>query len=145
MAGDGGRAPDVSEQRSKVEAVYVAMYGEPGERGMDDDLREHLEAIIVALDAARATDPASVLAALLAEHPDATIAALETLLTSDEAVEAGASTIVEQDLLMRTDDSLMGALEVLIDPAREMYEDAIAAACRSLRPKAPKEDDERRH
>jgi hypothetical protein len=60
-------------------------------------------------------------------HPDATIAALETLLTSDEAVDgrrSGQSQRVLRRLQrgIRRDESLR------------------AAACRSLRSKAPKED-----
>jgi hypothetical protein len=81
MAGDGGRAPDVSEQRAEVEAVARALAGD--DSGPWYAYEEDAERAVAALDAARARDPASVLAALLAEQPDATIAALEALLTSD--------------------------------------------------------------
>jgi hypothetical protein len=161
MAGDGGRVPDVSEQRA--EALYNAV-----ERGATALCRfvfpghivpriEMARAVIDAYNDGRegwmdrlppkqvlhgplGSDPASVLAALLAEQSEATVAAIEALLTNDAAVGVGANTIVEQDLLMRTDDSLMGALEVKADPAREIYEDAVRSACRSLLSKAPKED-----
>jgi hypothetical protein len=70
MAGDGDRAPDVSEQRADV------ICGMCGSRCMAENCDRY----------APVSDPASVLAALLAESPEATVAALEALLTSDEAV-----------------------------------------------------------
>jgi hypothetical protein len=88
MAGDGGRAPDVSEQRAVARAL-ADLHGESPRHAMEN-WGNRARVAIAALDAVRAADPASVLAALLAEQPDATIAALETLLTSDEAVEAAA-------------------------------------------------------
>jgi hypothetical protein len=145
MAGDGGRVPDVSEQRAEAERPFARVMPEMESRFMwaastgnhpDATAEGAVRTIIEPLLA----DPASVLAALLAESSEATVAAIEALLTSDEAVEVGANTIVKQDLLMRTDDSLMGVLEVTADPAREFYEDAVRSACRSLLSKAPKED-----
>jgi hypothetical protein len=70
MAGDGGRVPDVSEQRAEKNHVC---YIENGRCQFPGCFRR------------RSDDPASVLAALLAESPEATVAAIEALLTSDEA------------------------------------------------------------
>jgi hypothetical protein len=130
MAGDGGRAPDVSEQRAEVEAVARALAGD--DSGPWYAYEEDAERAVAALDAVRARDPASVLAALLAEQPDATSAALETLLTSNEAVEDAARQ-ANPAYDAATHDSTRAHW-------RAIQERALAAACRSLRPKAPKED-----
>jgi hypothetical protein len=129
MADDGGRAPDVSEQRAAVELVAKALgrYDAPEHW----DWREYEEPACMVV-AALAADPASVLATLLAEHPDATIAALETLLTSDEAVEASATAVAAE---------YYGGWGRGFT-ATESAGAALAAACRSLRPKAPKGTDE---
>jgi hypothetical protein len=82
-------------------------------------------------DAARPSDPASVLAALLAEQPDATIIALETLLTSDEAVEVAARE-ANPAYDAATHDSTRAHW-------RGIQHRALSAACRSLLSKAPKE------
>jgi hypothetical protein len=129
MAGDGGRAPDVSEQRAVARAL-ADLHGESPRHAMEN-WGNRARVAIAALDAVRAADPASVLAALLAEQPDATIAALETLLTSDETVEAAADAFWPLENLS-TDDAR--------DELRRDARNALVAACRSLRPKAPKED-----
>jgi broad specificity phosphatase PhoE len=115
MAGDGGRAPDVSEQRADHEACHCGSMDHsslecpdnslPAPHGEDHEAREQLasrrarawndarrahkdDAVALMLDAVVGAalaaylsnaDPASVLAALLAEQPDATIAALHDL------------------------------------------------------------------
>jgi hypothetical protein len=72
------------------------------------------------LRAARSSDPASVLAALLAESPEATVSAIEALLTSDEAERAAGDYFA-----------------VAKSPT---IEGILSAACRSLLSKAPKGD-----
>jgi hypothetical protein len=112
MAGDGGRAPDVSEQRSVRYTVECSTcdeldtygYGEEYLRLGQDHKAEHPDHYVYIkaqwyLAAATPPDPASVLAALLAEQLDAMIAALHDLGWA-----------------------------------------RVAEACQSLRPKAPKED-----
>jgi hypothetical protein len=106
MAGDGGRVPDVSEQRADdhyfgfvILDLGDASYGASG--GVMADFMDHMdsfgaaaiESFSVLSNEARplfsagvsaAEDgSASVLAALLAESPEATVAAIEALLTSD--------------------------------------------------------------
>jgi hypothetical protein len=78
------------------------------------------------------SDPASVIAALLAEHPDATIAALEALLTSDEVIVASATAVAAE---------YYGGWGRGFT-ATESASAALAAACRSLRPNTPKEDED---
>jgi hypothetical protein len=132
MAGDGGRAPDVSEQRAVARALADGCGNfESGTARFMENWGNRARVAIAALDAVRASDPASVLAALLAEQPDATIAALETLLTSDEAVEAAATQFLAAgEPVDRTTPRRL----------RRDARNAFSAACRSLRPKAPKED-----
>jgi hypothetical protein len=76
MAGDGGRAPDVSEQRAEdyntVKAYDCGIHGGQWK----GDARPRCP---VCCAPPPSTHPASVLAALLAEQPDATIAALHDL------------------------------------------------------------------
>src|SRR3954447_22166478 len=114
MAGDGGRVPDVSEQRTEKNHVC---YIENGRCQFPGCFRR------------RSDDPASVLAALLAESPEATVAAIEALLTSDEAVEVAARAL--QGRYLGQDD-----WRTFAEEART----ATVAACRSLLSKAPKED-----
>jgi hypothetical protein len=136
MAGDGGRAPDVSEQRAaEIMRTECAVCGKGGGywgHRFDDDHPAHpykpVPRRYVAL-----SDPESVLAALLVERPDATIAALETLLTIDEAVDEAANAIWPLDGLS-TDEAR--------DELRRDTRNGMSAACRSLRPKAPKEDND---
>jgi hypothetical protein len=134
MAGDGGRVPDVSEQRAEIlerdECPYCGeepdgygfqhLFNCPGKIEIRAG-KGTVERRYVRLD-----DPASVLAALLAESPDATVAALEALLTSDEVV-----TTAEESLVASARSCLSDA---------EAATFALSAACRSLLPKAPKED-----
>jgi hypothetical protein len=180
MAGDGGRVPDVSEQRAELEAVGEAMdawlfavhgtvsslrasdvgaadviaalddarargddeghppgYNEAGPEWLEPWCDEHpdgdgqgcVACIGASHDAwmhrakdaeARLDDPASVLAALLAESPEATVAAIEALLTTDEAVDG---------LIWESPYGLQR------HTARRM----LGRACRSLLSKAPKE------
>src|SRR3954468_5118890 len=101
MAGDGGRVPDVSEQRAEVEAGIEAARdagrnafhrwmrgGRYAERdGFEVHPGEAVADHVVAAFLSR-SDPASVLAALLAESPEATVSAIEALLTSGNAVVA---------------------------------------------------------
>jgi hypothetical protein len=153
MAGDGGRVPDVSEQRaedrcatcdedsagaecSRLEADLLDIH----DALADPDEASAINAawIIERIEALKAPpDPASVLAALLAEHPDATIAALETLLTSSEAGEA-ISEFFERGYRSHwcAEWQAKGRCQLCADAAQI----ALSAACRSLRPKTPKED-----
>jgi multidrug efflux pump subunit AcrA (membrane-fusion protein) len=133
MAGDGGRAPDVSEQRADLAAKIADELAYNDECGPGPvSRREYLDDANAILRIVL-SDLASVLAALLAEQPDATIAALETLLTSDEAVEAYARAY--EPSTFAGDPSSPYISEALDDARR-----ALKAACRSLLPKAPKED-----
>jgi hypothetical protein len=99
-------------------------------------MREKRQRVEVALDAVRASDPASVLAVLLAEQPDATIAALEALLMGEQAMDeaAAAFSALDHSEADLPHSERSGPYEY----ARFMF----SAACRSLRPKAPKEDDQ---
>jgi hypothetical protein len=115
MAGDGGRAPDVSEV-----GIRAAAEADGGWADSEDHARRTIAAYLAN------ADPASVLAALLAEHPDATVAALETLLMGQQALRAA-----EQSLVASARSCLSDA---------EATTFALSAACRSLRPIAPKED-----
>jgi hypothetical protein len=147
MAGDGGRVPDVSEQRA--EDCHEAGIRDLATQAMLDALawmdpstgrKFTQEPSYVRLKAAlsenrNAPEPASVLAALLAESPEATVAALEALLTSDEAVD---HTLDEMTRVfvdygpnfarLNPNDMRMVALRLSRGP------------CRSLLSKAPKED-----
>jgi hypothetical protein len=141
MAGDGGRVPDVSEQRA--EDCHEAGIRDLATQAMLDALawmdpstgrKFTQEPSYVRLKAAlsenrNAPDPASVLAALLAESPEATVAAIEALLTSERVV------------LLAT----VGQRQVDGYYDQEAVRAALVAAVRSLLSKAPKEDDERRH
>jgi hypothetical protein len=144
MAGDGGRVPDVSEQREAPEfdeqAITDILVGidevleSHGRERMDiidgptvDALRDVVKRELVVF--LFRSDPASVLAALLAESPEATVAAIEALLTSDEAGLVAA----EMAIL----DRYGGSPRVLAKHAIAAY---LPAACRSLLSKAPKED-----
>jgi hypothetical protein len=138
MAGDGGRVPDVSEQRAEVDRLANDLAGDWRERAERAEadvtmwktrLVEETARLRELLRAARASDPASVLAALLAESPEATVSAIEALLTSDEAGEVAAR--APQGRYLGQDD-----WRTFADEART----AVAAACRSLLSKAPKED-----
>jgi hypothetical protein len=123
MAGDGGRVPDVSEQRAGVAVLrWNKLSGWNCDRVPADWPRERTEV-------ARHADPASVLAALLAESPEATVAAIEALLTSDEAVQA-AYDVIEDDVQAGPS----------IESVLELAQDSVMAAVRSLLSKAPKED-----
>jgi hypothetical protein len=132
-AGDGGRVPDVSEQRAEAIGAYLAQYPPSGftdrysAAGWSHIARGVLSA--AAVFAAEAPDPASVLAALLAESPEATVAAIEALLTSDEAVEV-ATADTQSPLPLVFWGGVPGGV------ARR----AIEAACRSLLSKVPKGD-----
>jgi hypothetical protein len=147
MAGDGGRAPDVSEQRAELEVLRDLRERVLGFGGDDYTLVPWIDRHKLHVDRGRPyigcpfcrdrfvclDDPASVLAALLAEQPDATIAALETLLTSDEA-------LTEMEYVwakLGNRDGLFGSVGLLDAASKRRL---MAAACRSLRPKAPKED-----
>jgi hypothetical protein len=115
MAGDGGRVPDVSDQRAVWEVErdrFGVMFSGPLEVG------EYIRVVAV-------RDPASVLAALLAESPEATVAAIEALLTSDEAVVAVSA--LRRSRFENAEPMAPWAVEV-------------EAACRSLLSKAPKGD-----
>jgi hypothetical protein len=117
MAGDGGRLPDVSEQRAVWEVErdrFGVMFSGPLEVGAC------IRVVAVA-------DPASVLAALLAESPEATVAAIEALLTTDEVVEA---------VLHRYGYSAGPRWTRLWTVVKT----DLSAACRSLLSKAPKGD-----
>jgi hypothetical protein len=97
MAGDGGRVPDVSEQRADhdegLEAARLKLPAAWRHDGTVDE-GEALTRVMISAYLSHA-DPASVLAALLAESPEATVAAIEALLTSDDA---------EKPKRMRVDD-----------------------------------------
>jgi hypothetical protein len=131
MAGDGGRVPDVSEQRA--EALYNAVergatalcrFVFPGyivpriemARAVIDAYNDGLEGWMDRLPLKRVlhgplgSDPASVLAALLAESPEATVAAIEALLTTDEAGEAGAALVREVYALRTAADEAMACI-----------------------------------
>jgi hypothetical protein len=88
--------------------------------------------------ATAASDPASVLAALLAESPEATVAAIEALLTSDEAAD------VSQAARLKRDRRRSRNCTTVVMPSRSNGETmalvALEAACRSLLSKAPKDD-----
>jgi hypothetical protein len=186
MAGDGGRVPDVSEQRVEpglAEEVAWAINCLRGIQGEINDLhrdgrlkawdRSRLHDLIrcvvdgvqgrVGLERAAgrgqhdfgtivicgtcgsrcmaencdryapSPDPASVLAALLAESPEATVAAIEALLTTDETVEAvcrfgwGDWWPVDGSVFTASDE-------------RARSRQALVVACRSLLSKAPKGD-----
>jgi hypothetical protein len=79
-------------------------------------------------------DPASVLATLLAESPEATVAALEALLTSDEAVDRCARAYEPS--------TFEGAepRSPYLSEARDDARRTLSAACRSLLVEGPKED-----
>jgi hypothetical protein len=141
MAGDGGRVPDVSEQRADHEtsdAVRGDLHGTPvewpGRQPTDPDRGQLRDAATPASGRGRQSDPASVLAALLAESPEATVAAIEALLTGDEAVEATGDAM----------DDWLGRIHGVISSARPQKDGeavtVIEAVCRSLLSKAPKED-----
>jgi hypothetical protein len=117
MAGDGGRAPDASGLRA---ALVETLRNDRSGLGTSADA-ERIAGLVLAV----LSDPASVLAALLAEQPDATVAALETLLTNEGPVRAAAHVMYEAP--------------PEADVAH-VWDVALSAACRSLRPKAPKED-----
>jgi hypothetical protein len=146
MAGDGGRVPDVSEQRA--EALYNAVergatalcrFVFPGyivpriemARAVIDAYNDGLEGWMDRLPLKRVlhgplgSDPASVLAALLAESPEATVAAIDALLTSEAPLRAAAHVMYEAP--------------PEADVAR-VWDVAVSAACRSLLSKAPKEN-----
>jgi hypothetical protein len=124
MAGDGGRVPDVSEQRASheagIEAAAAAMFVPPISRDRIDDARAGVAAYL------SHSDPASVLAALLAESPEATVAAIEALLTSERVIGRVARRI-RQDSADTYD-------------WRRVARWAMESACRSLLSKAPKGD-----
>jgi hypothetical protein len=157
MAGDGGRVPDVSEQRTVHEAgiyeasvieelaqrqevsagvwasAFIAATARTPETAGDFEtmLCWFSVAIMAGYDRAKTEtcDPASVLAALLAESPEATVAAIEALLTSDEAHIAAAAVVSARERLSPTGVRALDTSEA-----------ALRAACRSLLSKAPKED-----
>jgi hypothetical protein len=159
MAGDGGRVPDVSEQRALAEFQegLTRALNEHGVPAMPswqaaiDWLAEHGGRIgsqgPAATSSARIrerieakrphhVDPASVLAALLAESPEATVAAIEALLTSDEAGEA-ISDFFDGGYRSHwcAEWQAEGRCQLCVDAAQM----ALSAACRSLLSKAPKE------
>jgi hypothetical protein len=184
MAGDGGRVPDVSEQRAKTMAGYRCKrcgalttdrygqgdkcpvfpdgdaglrdyhdlepirlvpddrpvwprYNEPAEVKRSERLSRARPQAVMDKRAAKPTgrppmgkprsDPASVLAALLAENPEATVSAIEALLTSETPLRAATHVMYEAP--------------PEADVAR-VWDVALSAAVRSLLPKAPKEDGE---
>jgi hypothetical protein len=144
MAGDGGRVPDVSEQRWKIREMHLIFdlddynlwrkWAE-GNRFAESAIafRRLLEKAGLRQGDSRASaldaDPASVLAALLAENPDATAAAIEALLTSDLRA------VTMHPAWSRVDGRKWAGA-----PRSDMAEVVIEAACRSLLSKAPKED-----
>jgi hypothetical protein len=89
----------------------------------------------LASSAPSAPDPASVLAALLAEHPDATIAALETLLTSDEAVDHTLDEMIRVFVDYGPNFARLNPTDMRLVALR-----LSRAPCRSLLSKAPKEN-----
>jgi hypothetical protein len=129
MAGDGGRAPDVSEQRATrprdhehcLRCGYMRSPTAPCKCGE--------------LATPRASDPASVLAALLAEQPDATIGALETLLTSDEAVDHTLDEMMQVFAHYGPNFARLNPTDMRLVALR-----LSRAPVRSLLSKAPKED-----
>jgi hypothetical protein len=152
MAGDGGRVPDVSEQRAEKWLIRVCEHGYRVEWGsatgawrhMDAPIRdsgdclgalESQEVVTVYRGPVPVLDPASVLAALLAESPDATVAAIEALLTTDEVVEAYARAYEPPTF---AGDPSSPYISEAMDDARR----GLKSACRSLLSKAPKEDDD---
>jgi hypothetical protein len=128
IAGDRSRVPDVSEQRAgEIMRTECATCGKGGGywgHRFDDDHPEHSYKPVprryVRLD-----DPASVLAALLAESPEATVAAIEALLTKETPLRAAAYVMYEAP--------------PEADVAR-VWDVALSAACRSLLSKAPEGD-----
>jgi hypothetical protein len=134
MAGDGGRVPDVSGQRAETWEVVVCntcnvVLGRDGKvvLGRPSVPCSHLNTSAFV----RASDPASVLAALLAENPEATVAAIEALLTSDEQLTAA------HDQWQERVGWRANRYEL-----RTILKASVIAACRSLLSKAPKEDGE---
>jgi hypothetical protein len=176
MAGDGGRVPDVNEQRVEPglaeevawainclrgiqgeindlhrdgrlkawdrsrlhDLIRCVVDGVQGRVGLERALRGEVSTTSERSAFARASaqqprDPASVLAALLAESPEATVAAIEALLTTDETVEAvcrfgwGDWWPVDGSVFTASDE-------------RARSRQALVVACRSLLSKAPKED-----
>jgi hypothetical protein len=121
--------PDVSEQR----AEYLLPSDHRTSRNVPTMIFDSQAWVpATAYDAAcnrEASDPASVLAALLAESPEATVAALEALLTSDEAHIAAAAVVGARERLSPTGIRALDTSEA-----------ALRAACRSLLSKAPKGD-----
>jgi hypothetical protein len=148
MAGDGGRVPDASERRTEWPSVEMVRC-----RDVGDLLHGHRCGYAGTNELAcpnhipcpgetymPLADPASVLAALLAESPEATVAAIEALLTSDEAsIEAACAAYWGEPPWPNLSPE-MG------DPERERayFRRAIAAyrsaACRSLLSMASKGD-----
>jgi hypothetical protein len=129
MAGDGGRVPEMSEQRADTHeaGIEAAVRGweaaeDAGHTRIDVLLRRAIQDYLARVSPA--PDPASVLAALLAESPEATVAAIEALLTSDQAMDAG----------------LDGTHGYGAPITSSEIRAALRAACRSLLSKAPKED-----
>jgi hypothetical protein len=150
-AGDGGRVPDVSEQRAETVEEWRAGDPTPNDlrtaelvqlaqdRQIEINVwRSRYEEAEAQLSEVASSDPASVLAALLAESPEATVAAIEALLTSDEARE----TYWDSHDVLRYADTHE---KVPGKPWDRRASGHVRSACRSLLPKAPKEDDERRH
>jgi hypothetical protein len=135
MAGDGGRVPDVSEQR----AEYLLPSDHRTSRNVPTMIFDSQAWVpATAYDAAcnRASDPASVLAALLAESPEATVAAIEALLTSDEAARVAGRALA----VTGGDEELYDRGDAIAVEWRDEALVALEAACRSLLSKAPKDD-----
>jgi hypothetical protein len=128
MAGDGGRVPDVSEQRAGCRVSLVS--SRMCERGTKGCEVAH-------------ADPASVLAALLAENPEATVAAIEALLTTDETAGRAMFGYHHRGSGDFDPDFEWADLD---QSARsywcELALAGVSAACRSLLSKAPKGDGE---
>jgi hypothetical protein len=153
MAGDGGRVPDVSEQRAELEVLRALRHRVIWFGGDDYTIRPWIDAHRLHVDGGRPylgcpfcrdrfvclDDPASVLAALLAESPEATVAAIEALLTTDEAGEAGAALMREVYALRTAADEAMACIR-RADFSRAHRTLSEARACRSLLSKAPKGD-----
>jgi hypothetical protein len=154
MAGDGGRVPEMSEQRAETWEVVVCntcnvVLGRDGKvvLGRPWVPCSHLNTSAFV----RASDPASVLAALLAESPEATVAAIEALLTSDEAVEGAARRLAESWAERANAERYIGGPNTspMVEPDEYDAEDLMDEArrdalvvCRSLLSKAPKGDGE---
>jgi len=138
MAGDGGRVPDVSEQRAEERGRFGddRLAGPINHRRTPHDEGEWQYTEEMPRGPLVIGDPASVLAALLAESPEATASAIEALLTSDETVEAVALVIYES----RLHTSFINGWSVEPEALRERFRRAARSACRSLLAKAPKED-----